>query len=81
MATSSKRVMPYPGLLHPEPLPLGLGTADPHLLRRHPDTVLSLGLCGVSGSWCVQGWFEPSGHLWQVWDLIPNVVLPLLPTC
>ena len=41
MATSSKRVMPYPGLLHPEPLPLGPGTADPYLLRRHPNTVLS----------------------------------------
>ena len=81
MATSSKRVMPYPGLLHPEPLPLGPATADPHLLRRHPDTVLSLSLCGVSGSWCAQGWFEPSGHLWQVWGLIRNVVLPLLPTC
>ena len=54
--------MPYPGLLHPEPLPCssplltrtssgGTGqqwTADPYLLRRHPNTVLaqSLGSLG-----------------------------------
>ena len=25
--------MPYPGLLHPEPLPLWQSTADPYLLR------------------------------------------------
>ena len=32
---------PYPSLLHPEPLPLQHSTADPYLLRRHPNTVLS----------------------------------------
>ena len=32
--------MPYPGLLHPEPLPLQQSTPDLYLLRRHPDTVL-----------------------------------------
>ena len=32
--------MPYPGLLHPEPLPLWQSTADPYLHRRHPNTVL-----------------------------------------
>ena len=25
--------------------------------------------------------FEPSEHLWQVWGLILNVILPLLPSC
>ena len=25
--------------------------------------------------------FEPSECLWQVWDLILNVILPLLPSC
>ena len=40
-----------------------------------------LSLCGVSGSWCTQGLFEPSEHLWQVWGLILNVNLPLLPSC
>ena len=33
-------------------------------------------LCGVSGSWCTQGLFEPSKHLWQVWDLILNAICP-----
>ena len=26
--------------------------------------------CGVSGSWCTQGLFEPSGCLWWEWGLI-----------
>ena len=34
MATSSKRAMPHPGLLHPEPLPLGHSTADWYLHKR-----------------------------------------------
>ena len=25
--------------------------------------------------------FEPSKHLWQVWSLILNAILPLLPSC
>ena len=29
--------MLYPGLLHPEPLPLQQSTADLYLLRRHPN--------------------------------------------
>ena len=32
--------MPYPGLLHPEPLPLQQSTADPCLHRRHSNTAL-----------------------------------------
>ena len=39
-----------------------------------------LSLCGVSGSWCAQGLFEPFECLWKVWDLILNVILPLLPS-
>ena len=38
MATSSKRVMPYPGLLHSKPLPLQWATADLHLCKRHSST-------------------------------------------
>ena len=34
----------------------------------------------VSGSWCTQGMFEPSKHLWQVWCLILNRLSPLLPS-
>ena len=40
-----------------------------------------LSLCGVSGSWCVQGLFEPSEHFWRVWGLVLNVISPLLPSC
>ena len=40
-----------------------------------------LGLCGVSGSWCTQGLFEPSESFWQVWGLILNANSPLLPSC
>ena len=35
-------------------------------------TQFCLSFCGVSGSWCTQGMFEPSEHLWQVWGLIPG---------
>ena len=40
-----------------------------------------LSLCGVSGSWCAQGLFEPSEYLWRVWGLILNVISPLLLSC
>ena len=36
-----------------------------------------LSLCAVSGSWCPQGLFEPSEHLWWVWGLILNMIRPL----
>ena len=39
--------MPYPGLLHPEPLPLRQATADPYLLSRHSNTGLSQSLWGL----------------------------------
>ena len=42
IVTSSKKAMPYPGLLHPEPLPLQQATADPYLFRRHSDKVVSV---------------------------------------
>ena len=37
----SRGLMPYPSLLHPEPLPLQHSTADPYLHRRHSNIVLS----------------------------------------
>ena len=43
-------------------------------------TQFCLSLCGVSRSWCTQGLFESSEHLWQVWGLILNMILPLLPS-
>ena len=45
------------------------------------DTQFCLSLCGVSGSWYTQGLFEPSECLWQVWGLILNMILLLLPSC
>ena len=41
----------------------------------------SFSVCGVPGSWCAQGLFEPSDHLWREWGLILNAYLPLLPSC
>ena len=44
-------------------------------------TQFSPSLCGISGSWCAEGLFEPSEHLWRVWGLILNVISPLLLSC
>ena len=43
-------------------------------------TQFCLSLCGVSGSCCAQGLFELSEIFWQVWGLILNTILPLLPS-
>ena len=61
MATSSKRIMPYP---HPEPLFLRQTTAN-RTSTGDVQTQFCLSLCGAPGSWCTQGLFEPSEHLWQ----------------
>ena len=47
MVASSKRAYAYPGLLHPESLPLQQSTADTYLCRRHSNTVLSQSLWGL----------------------------------
>ena len=51
------------------------------LLTRTPtgeaETQFCLSLCGVSGSWCTQGLFEPSECLWWVRGLILNTISPL----
>ena len=52
-----------------------------HTSARDTQTQFWLSLCGVSGSWCAQGLFEPSECLWWIWGLILNVILPLLPSC
>ena len=52
-----------------------------HASSGDTQTPFCLSLCGVSESSCTQGMFEPSEHLWQVWGLILNVILPLLPSC
>jgi len=55
MATPPKGLMPYPGLLHPEPLPPWQAIVDPYLSRRHSDTQkhVWISLCG--DSWCAEG--------------------------
>ena len=63
-------------LLHSVPPTLQQAIADPYLFKKHSQFCLKV--CGVSGSWCAQGMFEPSECLWRVWGLILNVVLPLL---
>ena len=62
--------MPYPGLLHPEPLPLWQATAD---TQTHKRQVWGLSLFGVS--WCVLG-FVWAERLWWVWGLILNMISP-----
>ena len=44
-------------------------------------TQFCLSICGISGYWCAQDMFEPIECLWQVWGLILNTILPLLPSC
>ena len=62
------------------PCPCGR-TLLTHTSAGDTQTQLWLSLCGVSGSWCTQGLFEPSGHVWWVWGLILNEIPLLLPSC
>ena len=50
-----------------------------HTSTGDAQTQFCLSLCGVHGSWCAQGLFEPSECLWQEWGLILNANSPLLP--
>ena len=52
-----------------------------HTSTENTQTQFCLSLCGVSGSWCAQGLFEPSEHLWLVWGLILTMISPLLLSC
>ena len=72
-----------PGLLHPEPLPLlrplltRTSTGDTQTLKGRSGSV-SVGSLGPGAHKVL---FEPSEHLWWVWSLILNVILPLLLSC
>ena len=73
MATSFKWAYAIPRSIAPRaPAPASIGDTQ---------TQFWLSLCGIPGSWCAQGLFEPSECLWCVWGLILNVILPLLPSC
>ena len=52
-----------------------------HTSTGDTQTQFCLSLCAVPGSWCSQGLFEPSEHLWQEWGLILNMNSLLLPSC
>ena len=64
-----------PGLLQPEPLSPRQVTADPCLRRKHSNTQSLVGP-GVHSILLAS-----TEHLWQVWDLILNATVPLLPSC
>ena len=51
-----------------------------HTSTGDTQTQFWLSFCGVSVSWCSPGLLEPSNHLWWVWGLILNAILPLLPS-
>ena len=77
-----------PGTLLPEPLSSQQATTDPCLCRRpsntHRHVCLSLlwGLLLLSlGPGAHKVLFVPSKHLWQVWGLILNDIMPLIPSC
>ena len=78
MGNSSKRAYAIPRCCTQSPCPCGSPLLA-HTSKGDTQTQFCLSLCGVSGSWCIQGLFEPSECLWLVWHLIPNVILPLLP--
>ena len=72
--------MPYPSLLHPEPLSLWQSTADLYLHRRCSNTGLPQSLWGP---WVLvhTRFVWASECLWWEWGLILNANLPLLPSC
>ena len=77
MVTSSKRTYAIPKARAPVPATDHCQPISPQEMLKHS----SVCLCRVPGSWCAQGLFEPSEHLWQVWGLILNKILPLLLSC
>ena len=80
MATSSQRACHTHVYCTQSPCPC----SSPLLTRTSTEgaqTQFCLCLCGISGSWCAQGWFETSERLWQVWGLILNMIFLLLPSC
>ena len=76
--------LPQEGLCHTQvcftqsPYPCGRPLLT-HTSSGDTQTQFCLSLCGVSGSSCAQGLFEPSKHLWWGWGLILNAISPLLP--
>ena len=80
MATTSKRLIPYPVCCTQSHCPCG-SLLLTHISTGDTQIHFLLSLCGVSGSWCTQGLFDPSDCLWWLWGLILKLILPLLPSC
>ena len=89
MATSFKRTYTstpgLPGPLQPEPLSPQQATADPCLCRRHSNpqrqvwlSLLWRSLLCYLGPGAHKVLFVPPKHLWRVWGLILNAIVPLL---
>ena len=80
MVTSSKRAYAAPRSAAQSPCPCGRPLLT---CSSAADTQMQfwLSLCGVPGSWCAQGMFEPSECLWWKWGLILNANSPLLLSC
>ena len=81
MVTSSKRTYAMPRSTAPRapvPAPAAvLCSPIPQQTLKYSSGSVFVG----SGSWCTQVLFEPSKYLWQIWDLILNMILPFLPSC
>ena len=73
-------LMPYATLLQQSPCTRSSPLLT-HTSTEDTQTQFFLSLCGVSGSWCAQGLFEPSECLWWVRGLILNTISPLSPSC
>ena len=79
MVTSSKRAYAIPRPAAPRAPAPQQSTADPYLLNRQPNTVLAQSL-GSLGPGVHKVCLNPLS-VWQVRDLILNVISPLLPSC
>ena len=58
------------------PAPAPAASTTDHITSGDIRLPFWLSLFGVSGSWYIQGLFEPSEHLWWVWGLILNAICP-----
>ena len=80
MATSFKRAYVIPRFAAPRVPAPAAGHCWPVPLQKTLKHSSGSVCVGVSGSWYAQGLFEPSEHLWWLWGLILNMILPLLPS-
>ena len=80
MATSFKRAYVIPRFAAPRAPAPAAGHCWPIPLQETLKHSSGSVCVGVSGSWYAQGLFEPSEHLWWLWGLILNMILPLLPS-